>query len=163
MQRISQGEAQAMFQTGFTGGLHGRGAPSDPHQQVVIKPWFKNGRHYCAEDWHAILLGISIDEAMVGVTSVGEAAELFAPTVMTFVMDGKPFETTRLPVKPLLNDDPGRAFGLVQGRAVGPGELAAGSHTFSVTVENDPDPKFSKTYTYTSKFVFDAAGTGACT
>jgi hypothetical protein len=34
----------------------------------------------------------------------GEAAKLFAPTVMTFVLDGKPFETTRLPVKPLLND-----------------------------------------------------------
>jgi hypothetical protein len=151
-----------VFNTSFTGGLHGRGAPSDPNQQVVIKPWFKNGRHYCAEDWHAILLGISIDEAMLGVTSVGEAAELFVPTVMTFVMDGKPFETTRLPVKPLLNDSP-NAFALVQGRAVGPGELAAGSHTFSVTVENDPDPKFSKTYTMTSKFVFDAPGTGACT
>jgi hypothetical protein len=77
------------------------------------------------------------------------------------VLDGKPFETTRLPVKPLLNDDPGKAFALVQGRAVGPGELAAGSHTFSVTVENDPDPEFAETYTDTSKFFVDPAGTGA--
>ena len=100
MQRISRGEAEAVFHTTFTEGLHGRGAPSDPHQQMVIKPWFEDGRHYCAEDWHAILLGLGIDEAMVGVTSVGEAKKLFAPTVMTFVLDGKPFETTRLPVKP---------------------------------------------------------------
>ena len=163
MQRISKGEAEAVFHTKFTGGLHGRGAPSDPHQQVVIKPWFENGRHYCVDDWHAILLGLSIDEAMLGVTNVGEAAKLFAPTVMTFVLDGKPFETTRLPVKPLLNDDPGRAFALVQGRAVGPGELAAGSHTLSVTVENDPDPEFAETYTDTSQFFFDPAGTGRCT
>jgi hypothetical protein len=46
---------------------------------------------------------------------------------------------------------------------VGPGELAAGSHTFSVTVENDPDPEFAETYTDTSQFFVDPAGTGACT
>jgi hypothetical protein len=46
------------------------------------------------EDWHAILLGLSVDEENEGVTSVGEAKKLFAPTVMTFVLDGKPFETT---------------------------------------------------------------------
>jgi hypothetical protein len=45
----------------------------------------------------------------------GKAKKLFGPTVMTFVLDGKPFETTRLLVKPLLNDAPGKAFALVQG------------------------------------------------
>jgi hypothetical protein len=96
-----------------------------------------------------------------GSLAFGEAAKLFAPTVMTFVLDGKPFKTTRLPVKPLLNDSPGKAFVLVQGRAVGPDELAAGSHTFSVTVENDPvEPE---TYVNTSQFFFDAPGTGLCT
>jgi hypothetical protein len=161
MQRISRGEAEAVFHTGFTGGLHGRGAPSDPDQQVVIKPFFENGRHYCVQDWHALLLGLSVDEENQGVTSVGEAKRLLDPIVMTFVLDGKPFETTRLPVKPLSNDSAGKAFVLVQGRAVGPDELKAGSHTFSVTVENDPvEPE---TYVFTSEFFFDAAGTGVCT
>jgi hypothetical protein len=76
----------------------------------------------------------------------GKAKKLFGPTVMTFVLDGKPFETTRLLVKPLLNDAPGKAFALVQGR-----------------VENDPDPEYAETYTYTSQFFVDTAGTGACT
>jgi hypothetical protein len=90
------------------------------------------------EDWHAILLGLSVDEENEGVTSVGEAKKLFAPTVMTFVLDGKPFETTCLPVKPFLRDSHEKVFVLVQGRVVGPDELVAGSHSLTVTVENDP-------------------------
>jgi hypothetical protein len=95
-----------------------------------------------------------------GSLAFGEAAKLFAPTVMTFVLDGKPFETTRLPVKPLLRDPPEKVFILVQGRVVGPDELAAGSHTLTVTVENDPvEPE---TYVRTREFFIDAAGTGSC-
>jgi hypothetical protein len=167
MQRINRGKAEAVFHTGFTGGLRSsHGAPTNPNRTVTIKPFEEEDvSHYCAEDWHVILLGLGIGEGTVGitVTSVGEAKKLFAPTVMTFVLDGKPFETTRLPVKPLLNDDPGKWFGLVQGRVVGPDELAAGSHTLSVTVENDPDPEFAETYTMTRQFFIDAAGTGVCT
>ena len=164
MQRINRGKAEAVFHTGFTGGLRSQGAPADPDRKVTIKPFEeKDVSHYCAEDWHAILLGLGVDEEHEGVTSVGEAKKLFAPTVMTFVLDGKPFETTRLPVRPLLRDPPVKVFVLVQGRVVGSDELAVGSHTLSVTVENDPDPEFSETYTYTSQFFFDAAGTGACT
>ena len=171
MQRINRGKAEAVFHTGFTGGLRsGQGAPADPNRKVTIKPSEEQGvSHYCAEDWHVILLGLGIGEGTVGltVTSVGEAKKLFAPTVMTFVLDGQPFETTRLPVKPLLNDDPGKWFGLVQGRVMGPDELAPGSHTLSVTVENDPDPEFAETYTLPDtpprRFFIDAAGTGVCT
>jgi hypothetical protein len=161
MQRISRGEAEAVFNTGFTGGLHGRGAPDDPDQQVAIKPFFENGRHYCVEDWHTLLLGLAVDEENNGVTNVGEAKALFAPTVMTFVLDGKPFETTRLPVKPVLVEPHGNLFVLVQGRVVGPDELAAGSHTLTATVENDP--AVPGTQVFTSQFFVDAAGTGACT
>ena len=113
------------------------------------------------EDWHAILLGLSVDEENEGVTSVGEAKKLFAPTVMTFVLDGKPFETTCLPVKPFLRDSHEKVFVLVQGRAVGPDELAVGSHTLTVTVEHDPT--HPKVQVFKRKFFIDAAGTGACT
>jgi hypothetical protein len=59
MQRINRGKAEAVFHTGFTGGLHGRGAPADPDRKVTIKPFEEEGvsSHYCVEDWHAILLG----------------------------------------------------------------------------------------------------------
>ena len=161
MQRISRGEAEAVFHTGFTGGLRSRGAPADPDRKVTIKPFFEGVSHYCVEDWHAILLGLGVNEEDNGVTSVGEAKKLFAPTVMTFELDGKPFETTRLPVKPLLRDPPEKVFVLVQGRVVGPDDLAVGSHTLTVTVENDPvDPNVQ---VFTRQFFIDAAGTGACT
>jgi hypothetical protein len=128
---------------------------------VTIKPFDEGVSHYCVEDWHAILLGLGVSEEDDGVTSVGEAKKLFAPTVMTFVLDGKPFETTRLPVKPLLRDPPEKVFVLVQGRVVGPDDLAVGSHTLTVTVENDPtDPNVQ---VFTRQFFIDAAGTGACT
>jgi hypothetical protein len=133
-----------------------------PEGANFFKPFEEQGvSHYCAEDWHVILLGLGVSEEDDGVTSVGEAKKLFAPTVMTFVLDGKPFETTRLPVKPLLRDPPEKVFILVQGRVVGPDELAPGSHTLSVTVENDPvEPE---TYVRTREFFIDAAGTGVCT
>ena len=163
MQRINRGKAEAVFHTGFTGGLHGRGAPADPHRKVTIKPFEEEGvsSHYCVEDWHAILLGLAVDETNDGVTSVGEAKKLFAPTVMTFVLDGAPFETTRLAVRPFLDDFPGRGFILVQGRVVAPGEPAVGSHTLTVTVENDPVVP-DEVQVFTREFFIDAAGTGSC-
>ena len=165
MQRINRGKAEAVFHTGFTGGLRSHhGAPADPNRKVTIKPFEEQGvSHYCAEDWHVILLGLNVSEEDDGVTTVGEAKKLFAPTVMAFVLDGEPFETTRLPVRPLLRDPPEKVFVLSQGRVVGPDELAVGSHTLSVTVENDPDPEFAETYTLTRQFFTDAAGTGVCT
>jgi hypothetical protein len=162
MQRIDRGKAEAVFHTGFTGGLRSQGAPADPDRKVTIKPFEEEGvSHYCVEDWHVILLGLGVDEANERVTSVGEAKKLFAPTVMTFVLDGKPFETTRLPVRPLLRDPPEKVFVLSQGRVVGPDELAVGSHTLTVTVENDPTEP--EAYDLTRQFFVDAAGTGVCT
>jgi hypothetical protein len=160
MQRIGQGEAEAAFHARVTGGFHGRGAPDDPDQKVIIRPFFENGRHYCAEDWHALVLALSVTEADDGVTSVGQAKALFEPTKIAFVLDGAPLETTRQPVKPFLEDSPAKAYALVQGRVMAPDELAAGSHTLAVTIENDPlNPQVQVP---TSQFFIDAAGTGAC-
>jgi hypothetical protein len=161
MQRISRGEAEAVFESNFTGGLPGQGAPDDSDHRVAIKPFSEGVSHYCVEDWHAILLGLGVSEEDDGVTSVGEAEKLFAPTAMTFVLDGKPFEATRLPVKPLLRDPPEKVFVLVQGRVVGPDELAVGSHTLTITVEHDPT--HPKVQVFKRKFFIDAAGSGACT
>jgi hypothetical protein len=160
MQRISKGEAQAVLHTGFTGGLHGRGAPDDPNQQVAIKPFFDDGKHYCQEDFHALLLGIAVDEEQDEVRTLEEAKARFAPTTMTFELDGQPLQTQRQPVKPFLIPS-AKAFVLVQGRVVGPDELLAGSHTLTVTVNNDPIAPGEAVYT--SQFFIDAAGTGACT
>ncbi len=158
MQRISKGDAEAVLNTGFTGGLHGEGAPDDPNQQVAIKPFFEDGKHYCQEDFHALLLGMALTKGKRG--NPAEAKALFAPTTMTFELDGQPFQTKRQPVKPFLIPS-GEAFVLVQGRVVAPDELQVGSHTLTVTVNNDPiDPGET---VYTSQFFIDAVGMGACT
>jgi hypothetical protein len=160
MQRISRGDAEAMLHARVTGGQHGRGAPV-PDSQAIIRPFSEDGRHYCVEDWHVLTAALAVDEANDGVTSVGQAKALFEPTVMTFALDGAPLETTRQPVKPFLGDSPAKGYALVQGLVVAPGELAAGSHTLTVTTENDP--VVPGIQVYTSQFFIDATGTGACT
>jgi hypothetical protein len=147
LQRISKGDAEAVLTTGFTGVLR---APDDPNQQVAIKPFPKHGKHYCQEDFHAILLGISVNEEN-GVSTLQQANAAFAPTTMKFELDGQPFQTDPQPVNPLLGPS-GSAFVLVEGRVVGPYELKAGSHTLTVTVNNDPiDPAET---VYTSQFFY---------
>jgi hypothetical protein len=79
---------------------------------------------------------------------------------MRFVLDGVPLETRRLPVKPFLKEKPAKAYVLVQGRVVAPGEPAAGSQALTVTVENDP--VVPEVQVFTGQFFIDAAGTGAC-
>jgi hypothetical protein len=49
----------------------------------------------------------------------------------------------------------------VQGRVVAPGEPAVGSHTLTVTVENDPVVP-DEVQVFTREFFIDAAGTGSC-
>jgi hypothetical protein len=159
MSRINHGEAEAVFHAGVTGGFHGRGAPSH-HSQVLIRPFSDDGLHYCVEDWHVFFAGLAVDEANDGVTSVGKAKALLDPVLMTFALDGAPLTTTREPVKPFLKDAPAKGYALVQGRVVAPGELAVGSHTLAVTIENDPI--VPGVNVYTSQFFIDAAGTGAC-
>jgi hypothetical protein len=160
VQRINRGRAEAVFHAGVTGGFRGQGAPNDPDLQVAILAALEDGQRYCVEDFHVLVMTLFVDEANDGVTSVGEAKKLFAPTVMTFVLDGEPLETTRLPVKPFLKLKPTKAYVLVQGRVVAPGEPPAGGHTLTVTVENDPvDPDVQ---VFTRQFFIDAAGTGAC-
>jgi hypothetical protein len=69
MQRISRGEAEAVFHSGFTGGLPGQGAPDNSDHRVAIKPFFEGVSHYCVEDWHTLLLGLNVDEEHEGVTT----------------------------------------------------------------------------------------------
>jgi hypothetical protein len=162
VQRIGQGKAEAVFHAGVTGGFRGQGSPNDPDLQVAILPLEDlDGRRYCVEDFHVLVMTLFLTDADDGVTSTGKAKKLFAPTVMSFALDGEPLETTRLPVKPFLKLAPAKAFILVQGRVVAPGEPPAGSHTLTVTIENDP--VVPEVQVKTTRFFIDEAGTGACT
>src|SRR6266487_6799125 len=115
MQQITRGEAEAVFHARVTGGFHGRG-PSDANRQVAIRPFYPNGLHYCVEDWHVLVLALVLDEELDGVSNLGEAKKLFDPVVMTFVLDGKPLDTTREPVKAFLLEFHHYAAGFSQAR-----------------------------------------------
>jgi hypothetical protein len=87
MQRITRGEAEAVFHARGTGGFHGQ-EPSDANRQVAIRPFYPSGLHYCVEDWHVLALGLIVDEEHDGVPNLGEAKKLFDPVVMTVTIQG---------------------------------------------------------------------------
>jgi hypothetical protein len=162
--RITQGEAEAVFSAGPSGasailfrtGGHAIGAPGN--QEVAIRPYFDNGIHYCVLDWHVIAL-IVFDTS----GTQQEASASFEPLVMTFTLDGQTLATKRTPVKAVSDpsflgvDD---AFFIQQGRLMSPSDLTTGSHTLSVTSFNPVNSDDNGTLK--TKFYVDAAGTGAC-
>jgi hypothetical protein len=160
--RISRGQAQAVLNAAGNGGgaIHnhggGNGAPADADSQVAIRAYYDNGLHYCVEDWHVITLG-----QIIHTTSMQEARMFFDPTVMTFVLDGSPLETTRTPIKAFLNQNfvEKKGYSFAQGRLMAPGELTVGSHVQVVTVN---DPSLPEVEVLTNQFFIDAAGTGTC-
>lgn len=86
MQRITRGEAEAVFHSQGTGGFHGRG-PSDANRQVAIRPFYPDGLHYCVEDWHVLALALILDEELDGVSNLRDAKKLLDASAST---TGKP-------------------------------------------------------------------------
>lgn len=168
--RIKRGDAEAVlnaFGTGGTvilrrGGERAEGAPADflgSHGSIRPfrdSPW--DGRHFCAEDWHVILVAwvdggdASFDHQ--------QAQAAFDPVEISFTLDGAALATTRTPIKPF-ND--AQRFGLErawyfqQGKVMAPDDLGTGQHELSVRV-TDPTGVFDDSIT----FFVDPAGTGAC-
>ena len=168
--RIKRGDAEAVLNAFGTGGTvilrrageRAEGAPADvlgSHGSIRPfsgSPW--DGRHYCAEDWHVILVGwvdggdASYDHQRAKVA--------FDPVEISFTLDGAALATTRTPIKPF-ND--AQRFGLErawyfqQGKVIAPDDLHPGQHELSVRV-TDPTGVFDDSIT----FFVDPGGTGAC-
>jgi hypothetical protein len=163
--RITRGDAQAILQASPNGfwaiQLHGpvlQGAPSDAQARGAIRP-YNDGQHYCAEDWHVILLGIIIG----GDASFTRAeAEAILDTVMlSFALDDVPLATTRTTVKPFLNPeflDEEKAYAFQEGRIMAPTDISIGSHQLVATVS---EPGFP-TEVLEITFFIDAPGSGVC-
>ena len=168
--RITRGDAQAILNAFGTGGRvvlakareTAEAAPADflgSHGSIRPyegSPW--DGRHFCAEDWHVILVGW-VDG---GDTSFDhqQAQAALDPVTVSFTLDGAALETTRTPIKPFNDPEPfgmERAWYFQQGKVIAPDDLSVGQHELSVRF-TDPTGVFDTGIT----FFIDAAGTGAC-
>lgn len=170
--RISRGDAQAVLNAFGTGGrviLRNRGgtaeaAPADffgSHGSIRPfsgSPW--DGQHFCAEDWHVILVAFfdggdaSFDHQ--------RAKAVLDPVTISFTLDGAALDATRTPIKPFHNAqafDLERAWYFQEGRIMSPDDLSAGDHEVSVRFI---DPTSGSDESDGITFFIDAAGTGAC-
>jgi len=163
--RITRGDAEAIFQATPNGGwavlLHsptGQGAPFDAQDRGAIRPLsFNDGKHYCAEDWHVILLApiVGGDASFTR----PEAEAILDSVVLRFTLDGAPLPTTRTTVKRFLNPEPDDvAYAVQEGRIMAPSDLSVGGHQLAVTIT---EPGFP-TEVLEITFFIDAPGTGAC-
>jgi hypothetical protein len=170
--RVTRGEAEAIFEGYGTGGQALRsngatvsGAPADFGEVATIRPFDPpggaNGRHFCAEDWHVIVLAL-IDGGDASYTR--EAAEAFLSTVtLTFTLDGAPLSVTRTALKRYVDAelvDLETAYWVQEGVVLSPADLTVGEHELVVDAVISDDPPISLTFEAT--FVIDAPGTGTC-
>ena len=107
--RISRGDVQAVLEAFGSGGWAVRnhsavvlGAPADQlgnHGAIrPLAPW--DGRHFCAEDWHVIVVaGIVGGDASF---TRNDAEEIMSKIDLRFVLDGVALDTTRTAVKRFL-------------------------------------------------------------
>lgn len=173
--RVSKGNAQSVFQEGAGAGRLLRekghvdfGTPGDLNIRASIRPFSGtvfDGHHYCAEDWHVILIAYVSDDSGRNSSFTKQIAESeLDPLVINFTLDGQALtDTERTGVKNVpdakesIGDGVTQAFFIQQGRLMSPDELAVGEHTLSFTATG-PDTDDSDSIT----FFIDAPGTGAC-
>jgi hypothetical protein len=171
-QRITQGDARAVLNAFGTGGrvivANGQTVEASPADHLgshgsirpfAGSPW--DGRHFCSEDWHVILVAwfdggdASFDRQ--------RAEEVIGPVTVSFTLDGAALETTRTPIKPFHNPPPQfgfvRAWYFQQGRIMAPDDLSVGEHQLTLRI-NDPVTGVGDDGI---TFFIDAAGSGACT
>jgi hypothetical protein len=167
--RARRGDSQAVLEAFGNGGwavinhsrvARARRGPAD--RQIQIRPFdFFDGRHYCALDWHTIV--IADIEGGDRPFSRQQAEALIADVRVQFTLDGTPLQISQTSVKRFLNP---QLFGLQSafysqwGRVMESSDLAVGQHTLSVRMTNAAGSQIF--FDNTINFFIDAEGTGAC-
>jgi hypothetical protein len=156
--RVTHGDATSLFEAFDNGGWaivnHNptqMGAPSEANLRGAIRPlagsqW--DGRHFCALDWHVILLA-----------DIEDTKAQAEASAMDFTLDGAPLASSRTAVKRYLGQGAQPAlWSVIDGAIMSPSDLAVGVHTVSV------DAVFADGFEFASQITIfiDAVGTGAC-
>jgi hypothetical protein len=167
--RVTQGEAEAILSAYGTGGQILRsngtivsGAPADADAAATIRPFgASDGRHYCADDWHVIVLAL-IDGGDASYTRAQAEAFLGQLTV-TFTLDRALLPTDTTPIKPYLDPESvglETGYWYQEGTVMSPESLSVGKHTLEAVIDGIPDANHP--LVLRSTFYIDASGTGAC-
>jgi hypothetical protein len=174
--RVSRGDAKTVFEEFAGAGKLIRskanvnvelGTPADLNFRASIRPYSDptfNGRHYCAEDWHVILVTYFSGNSGNSSFTHQDAENELDPLVITITLDGEVLVTERTSVKrcPTTVFFPPEyeiteAYFIQEGRLMAPDELSVGTHSLSYTAVgldvNDAD---------SMTFVIDPPGAGAC-
>jgi hypothetical protein len=128
-------------------------------------PW--DGRHFCAEDWHVILVaGIDGGDASF---RREQAVASASQTTFDFTLDGAPLATNRTAIRRLLSPETIKvpqgvekfkvAYFFQEGRIMSPEDLSVGQHELTLT---QTDTASGQVEHDGITFFIDAAGTGAC-
>jgi len=167
--RVTYGEARAIFEAVGNAGLliqrHSpvqMGAPQRSRLQAEIRPInFEgfDGRHYCVEDWHVIVLSLIYvgDASYLRPDAQAEADTI---TTFNFTLDGAALGTSQTTLKPYEEPEifgAERGWWFQTGRLMSPSDLSVGRHTIAILVE-DAFGSFEDGIS----FFIDASGTGAC-
>ena len=130
--RVTEGQAQAVFQSQLTGGSVVRDTPALPHAAPIadeVKPVIMSpvasgpDEPFCVLDWHVIRVSVQIES---------EFRSVLEGTTVQIWLDGAELAITRTAIKPWVNSPLGpgfvqAAFGVV----VPPGTPTAGPHTLT--------------------------------
>jgi hypothetical protein len=175
--RITRGDVQAVLNAAGTGGRvifvrRGETAVAAPVDFVGshggIRPFSDwDNRHFCAEDWHVILVaGIDGGDASFRREQAVASAN---QTRFDFTLDGAPLATERTAIRRLLSPETVRvpegvekfkeAYFFQQGRIMSPDDLSVGRHELTLT---QTDTATGAADQLGITFFIDAAGTGAC-
>ena len=131
----TRGEANAAFQSFFTGGIairthnfEANGAPGGPVIPTPDSARIYPGEpdlEYCAQGWHVIILGVFDDELRQALSTVD----------IQFALDGVPLQTERTAIKKLQLPD--FSWAVTFGAFLAPGSLSLGSHEIKTSI-HDP-------------------------
>jgi hypothetical protein len=170
--RITQGDAQAVLNAFGTGGRvilrNGQTAEAAPadffgtHGSIRPfrnSPWDRG--HFCAEDWHVIL--IAMFEGGDASFTRQQAEAILNPVSNSFTLDDAPLQTTRTSISRFLDPQPfgfEEAYYFQEGRIMSPDDLSVGEHRLSITSTDNTSGR--RIFRSSITFFIDAAGTGAC-
>lgn len=172
--RITRADVQAVLEAFSTGGrvvLYQASEPAGFHaapadllgSSGAIRPyWPWDGRHYCVDDWHVLLVGFIAG----GDQSFGrqDAEELLSQVGLSFTLtlagESMVLDTVRTAVKPVLAWESfgwDNVYGFQEGRILSPDELGVGEYTLTVVYEFD-----ASIYDNSIQFFIDPSDSATC-